>query len=143
MGIKACVKEKFKHDSLKGIRVAVQGLGNVGYNLVDYLHQEQAVITVCDIDPVKTKNISSKYGCEVVAPDKIYDVDADIFAPCAMGAVINDETLPRLKFKVVAGEQITQRISPWRLSNAKESYTLRLCDQCRRTHESIWLEGYS
>jgi leucine dehydrogenase len=103
MGIKACVREKFAHDNLKGMRVAVQGMGNVGRHLVEYLHKEKAVITVTDIDPEKTKQVVSQFGCEAVPPERIYSVDAEIFAPCALGAIVNDETLPQFKFKVIAG----------------------------------------
>ena len=71
MGLKAAVKEKLNTDSLRGIRVAVQGLGNVGSNLVKYLSEEEAVITIADIDEVKTKKLADKYQCEITDPNTI------------------------------------------------------------------------
>ena len=119
MGIKASVKEKFQHDDLKGMRIAVQGLGNVGRHLVDYLHQEKAIVIVSDIDPEKTKAMVTQFGCEAVAPERIYDVDAEIFAPCAMGAIVNDDTIPKFKFKIIAGGANNQ------LKEAKHGDVLR------------------
>lgn len=103
MGIKAAVKYKLKNDSLKGIRVAVQGLGNVGSHLVEYLVKEGAKVVIADIDTEKTKALADRLNLEAVDPNGIAAVDCDVFAPCALGAVINDQTLPHLKCKVIAG----------------------------------------
>ncbi len=103
MGIKAAASEKFGTDSLKGMRIAVQGLGNVGSNLVRYLVEEGAKIIIADIDQGRVKVHHEKYGVEVVSPDQILFVDCDIQAPCAMGAIINDETIVKLKCKAIAG----------------------------------------
>ncbi|MCB0365642.1 MAG: Glu/Leu/Phe/Val dehydrogenase [Bdellovibrionaceae bacterium] len=103
MGIKAAVKENMQTDSLQGVRVAVQGLGNVGSHLVEYLVKEGAEVAVADIDQDKVKNMASRFGASVVGPDEIVTSDCDVLAPCALGAVINDQTLPKLKCKVVAG----------------------------------------
>ena len=103
MGIKASVKEKLKTDELKGVRVAVQGLGNVGANLVDYLVKEGALVTVADIDKDRVKYITQKYNLPTVDADSITISECDVFAPCAMGAVINDQTIAKLKCKIVAG----------------------------------------
>lgn len=103
MGVKASVKEKLKTDSLKGLRVAVQGLGNVGYHLVEYLVKEGAVVTVADIDADKVKATCSKFNVTSIAPDQIVTSECDVFAPCALGAVINDQTISKLKCKIVAG----------------------------------------
>ena len=103
MGIKAAASEKFGTDSLKGMRIAVQGLGNVGSNLVRYLVEEGARIIIADIDQGRVKVHHEKYGVEVVSPDQILFVDCDIQAPCAMGAIINDETIVKLKCKAIAG----------------------------------------
>jgi leucine dehydrogenase len=103
MGIKASVKEKFGADTLKGVRIAVQGLGNVGYHLVEYLAKEQAVLTVTDIDPEKTKRVSAQFGAQAVGPDDILSVDCDVLSPCAMGAIVNDQTITKIKAKVVCG----------------------------------------
>ncbi len=103
MGIKASVKEKFGADSLKGIRVAVQGLGNVGYHLVEYLAKEQAVVTVTDIDQERVKKACAQFGFKAVSTDEIVSVDCDVFSPCALGAVINDQSIRQIKAKVVCG----------------------------------------
>ncbi|MBT4761373.1 MAG: Glu/Leu/Phe/Val dehydrogenase [Bdellovibrionaceae bacterium] len=103
MGIKASVKEKLATDSLEGVRVAVQGLGNVGSNLVDYLVAEKAIITIADIDKVKVKKFEDKYNLKSFSPDEIVTSECDVFAPCALGAAINDESLPKLQCKIVAG----------------------------------------
>ena len=102
-GIKAAVKERYGDDSLDGVHVAVQGLGNVGYNLCKNLSAEGAKLTVTDIDPDRIRRVADEFGAEGVEPDKIYGVDAQVYAPCALGAVINDETIPQFKFEVIAG----------------------------------------
>lgn len=103
MAVKASVKEKFGGDSLKGVRVAVQGLGNVGFHLVEYLAKEQAIVTVTDIDSEKVKAVASQFGARPVAPEEIIGTDCDVLSPCAMGAVINDLSLGQIKAKVVCG----------------------------------------
>jgi len=102
-GIKASAKVAFGDDSLAGRHVAVQGLGHVGHYLCEDLAQEGARLTVTDIDAERVQQAVERYGATAVERDAIYDVDADIFAPCALGAVINDDTIPRLKVRVVAG----------------------------------------
>lgn len=103
MGIKASAKEKFGTDDLKGQRVAVQGLGNVGTHLVKYLVEEGAQVIVSDIDPDKIKKHVDKYKVRSTSPDQIIFEDCEILAPCAMGAIINDQSIERLKCKVVCG----------------------------------------
>lgn len=103
MGIKASVKEKLNSDSLKDVRIAVQGLGSVGSHLVEYLVKEGAIVTIADIDADKVKKISSKFSLQVVDPNLVVTSDCDVFAPCAMGAVINDKTIGNLKCKIIAG----------------------------------------
>jgi len=102
-GIKACAKIEYGDDSLAGRHVAVQGLGHVGHFLCEDLAQEGAKLTVTDIDPERVQKAVDAFGATAVATDAIYDVDADIFAPCALGAVINDDTIGRLKVDIVAG----------------------------------------
>ena len=102
-GIKACARVRYGSDDLEGKHVAVQGVGHVGYYLCEDLAKEGARLTVTDIDPDRVKRVVDDFGAEAVAPDAIYDIDADIFAPCALGAVIDDDTLPRLKVDIVAG----------------------------------------
>ncbi len=103
MGIKASCKEKFGTDELKGVRVTVQGLGNVGHNLCEYLHQEGAILTVADIDKERVKRVQEKLGAKVTDPNTIVTEETDVFAPCALGAVVNDDTIGNLKCKVIAG----------------------------------------
>jgi leucine dehydrogenase len=103
MGIKASAKEKFGSDSLTGLTIAIQGLGNVGSNLVRFLKEEGAIMTVADIDPVRTANIAETYGAKAVSADEILFTECDILAPCALGAVINDQTVTKLRAKIIAG----------------------------------------
>lgn len=103
MGIKASVKRQLNLDSLKGIRIAVQGLGNVGYHLVEFLHKEGAELIVTDIDQDKVKLVAEKFNATMVSPDEIVTTECDVLAPCALGAVINDNTIGNLKCKIVAG----------------------------------------
>lgn len=102
-GIKACAKEKYGSDSVAGLRVAVQGLGHVGYHLCSNLAKEGAKLVVTDIDEGRIRRVVEDFRAEAVEPDAIYGVDAQIFAPCALGAVINDDTLPRFGFDIIAG----------------------------------------
>ena len=103
MGIKAAAKHKYGSDSLSGLTVAVQGMGHVGYYLCEFLHQEGAKLVVTDIDEARVKTVVDKFGAKAVGPDAIYAVDAPIFAPCALGAIVNDKTLPQFKFEIIAG----------------------------------------
>ncbi|HIP37236.1 MAG TPA: Glu/Leu/Phe/Val dehydrogenase [Crocinitomix sp.] len=103
MGMKAAAKVQFGSDSLSGKKVAVQGVGHVGQYLVEYLTKEGAEIYITDIHENTLKNVANKFGAKVVGLDEIYDIDSDIYAPCALGATINDETLDRLKCSIVAG----------------------------------------
>lgn len=102
-GIKACANVVFETPSLRNRRIAVQGAGNVGYHLIKSLTEEGARVTVTDIDEGALKRVREDFGATVVEPDEIYDVEMDVFAPCALGAVINDATLERLQCKVIAG----------------------------------------
>lgn len=102
-GIKAAVKTKLNTDTLQGVRIAVQGLGNVGSNLVEYLVKEGAIVTVADIDSERVKKITTKFQLKALDPEGIITSECDVFAPCALGAVINDRTLNHLKCQVVAG----------------------------------------
>lgn len=103
MGIKASVKEKLKTDSLKGLRIAVQGLGNVGSNLVKFLVDEGARVIVTDIDEVRVKTHKDKYGVQTTSPEEILFTECEVLSPCAMGAVINDQSIGKLKCQIVAG----------------------------------------
>jgi leucine dehydrogenase len=102
-GLKAAARLRLGKDNLQGVKIAVQGLGNVGYNLCKLLAKDGAVLTVTDMQVEKLDLVKSELGATVVGLNEIYDVEADIFAPCALGAIINDDTLSRLKVQVVAG----------------------------------------
>ena len=102
-GIKASVKYRLNKNDLKGIRVAVQGAGHVGYYLCEMLDNAGAELVITDIFEEKVEKVVSDFGADAVAGDDIYSVDADVFAPCALGAILNDDTISRMKFKVIAG----------------------------------------
>lgn len=103
MGLKAAAKFQLGTDNLKGMKVAVQGLGNVGSNLVKYLTEEGAKVIVTDIDQEKVKQHVDQYKVEAADPNQILFSDCDILAPCAMGAIVNDESIRKIKAKVIAG----------------------------------------
>jgi leucine dehydrogenase len=102
-GIKAACQEKFGSNSLKGIKVAVMGVGHVGYYLVELLAKEEAIITICDIKQENIDHVTSSFKVKVVAPEAIYTEECDVFAPCALGAVVNDKTIDLFKCKIIAG----------------------------------------
>lgn len=102
-GMKAAAMEAYGSDSLKEKTIAIQGLGHVGYYLAKHLHEEDAKLIVTDIHDDVIKRVVDEMGATAVGPEEIFGVKADIFAPCAMGAVINDETIPQFKFKIIAG----------------------------------------
>lgn len=108
MGIKACVKEYFGSDSLAGRSVAVQGIGQVGENLVHLLREENAKVYVSDIDEDRLMKVAKKYGAEAVATHSIFDLDIDIYAPCAFGATVNSETIEKMNCAIIAGSANNQ-----------------------------------
>ena len=102
-GLEACQLFLKQDEALKGLRIAVQGVGRVGSILVKILVERGAVVTIADTDAETLDRVSSESRVDVVSPDRIYDVDCDIFCPCALGGILNDETIGRLKCRVVAG----------------------------------------
>lgn len=103
VGIQAAVRAKLGRGELKGLRVAIQGLGNVGSRLAAHLHEAGARLWVTDLQAPAVERCVKEIGATAVGMDDIFAVEADVFAPCALGAVINDRTLPRLKAPIVAG----------------------------------------
>ena len=103
IGIKAAVNFKLKKNNLSGLSIIVQGLGNVGIKLVDYLSKEDMTIYVNDIDYEKVEKCVSKYGAIAVSNDDLYELNVDIYSPCSIGATINDKTIEQLKCKIIAG----------------------------------------
>lgn len=102
-GIKACSLKKFGTDDLAGRTVVIQGAGHVGYFLAEDLRGEGATVFVADIDGDRVQRCVDELGCEAVGVDEVYEVSADVFAPCALGAILNDETIPKLGVQIVAG----------------------------------------
>ena len=103
MGMKAAAKIQFGSDSLTGKKIAVQGVGHVGEYLVAHLAKENADIYITDIHEDTLRSVSGKYGATVVGLNDIYGIDMDIYAPCALGATVNDDTLSQLKCSIIAG----------------------------------------
>lgn len=103
MGMKAAAMKAYGLDSLQGRKISVQGVGHVGEYLIQYLEKEEADIYVTDIHKPTLDRIANDYKVTVVAPEDIYDLDVDIYSPCALGATVNDDTLSRLKCKIIAG----------------------------------------
>ena len=112
MGIRAAVAQRLERTSLSGLTVAVQGLGSVGWNLCKYLTEDGAKLVVTDIDQAAVARAIETFDATAVAVEEIYGADVDVFAPCALGAVINDETLKVLKAPIVAGSSNNQLAEP-------------------------------
>ena len=103
VSMKASAREVWGNDSLSGKKVLVQGIGHVGEVLVSHLTKEGATVYINDISQERLKAVADKYKAEVVAADKMFDMDIDIYAPCALGATVNNDTLSRLKCKIICG----------------------------------------
>lgn len=103
MGMKATAHHVFGSDNLSEKSVVVQGVGQVGMYLVDHLTKEGAKVYITDIAEEKLAKVAKSSGAEVVGLDDIYDLDVDIYSPCALGATLNDNTIPRLKASIIAG----------------------------------------
>lgn len=107
-GIKAAAKARYGDDSVKGMKVAVQGVGHVGYYVCQLLAEEGAQLVVTDIDEARVKRVVGEFGATAVGLDEIYGVDAQVFAPCALGAIVNDKTIPQFRFDIIAGSANNQ-----------------------------------
>jgi len=122
MGMKAAAKHQFGTDILAGKKILVQGVGHVGETLVDYVTKEGAQVIINDINETRLEELSKKYNANVVLGNDIYGLDVDIYAPCALGASINDMTINQLKAKVIAGaanNQLADEIKHGRLLKEK------------------------
>ncbi|WGQ08812.1 Glu/Leu/Phe/Val dehydrogenase [Pedobacter gandavensis] len=108
LGIKACVKEVFGTDMLAGRSVVVQGIGKVGEHLVELLRAENVEVYISDINEERLQHVARTYKAKPIAADKIFGIDADIYAPCALGATVNDKTIPKMKFAIIAGSANNQ-----------------------------------
>jgi leucine dehydrogenase len=103
MGMKATALEYWGNDSVKGKKVVVQGVGHVGQNLVRLLAEEGAIVYVADIHQEHLETVEKNFGAIRVAPDTVYDLDVDIYAPCALGATLNTDNITRLRCSIIAG----------------------------------------
>jgi len=103
MGMKAACKYKFDNDDMEDRSVLVQGIGHVGESLVEHLTNEGAKVIIADINEDRLHEVSKKYGAEIYRGNDLYSEEVDVYAPCALGATINDETVHKLKAKVIAG----------------------------------------
>ncbi len=103
LGLKAAVEFRLQTQDLKGLKVAVQGLGNVGSNLCRHLHEHGSQLFVSDISKEKAEELKRLYGATIVDPDEIYSLDVDVLSPCALGGILNSETIPQIKASVIAG----------------------------------------
>ena len=102
-GIQAAVLFKTGKDHLKGLHIAIQGLGHVGYALASHLHECGAQLTVADINPILVERAVNEFGAKTVSTNDIHKVPCDVFAPCALGAIVNDITLHQLQTQIIAG----------------------------------------
>ena len=107
-GMKKAVEIVFEDKKLAGKKVSIQGAGNIGSRLAEYLAEDGAKVYITDIDDEALDIVKSKTDVEIVKPEEIYGLDVDIFAPCALGAILNDDTIPKLKCKLVAGSANNQ-----------------------------------
>lgn len=112
LGIKAAYQHKHGHQDLTGVKVAVQGLGAVAYSLCRHLHQAGASLFVTDLNQAVLDKAATEFGATIVGLDDIYDLDVDVYAPCALGATVNDSTIERLKAGIIAGCANNQLAEP-------------------------------
>ena len=145
--IRACLQKKYGDEEVGKRSFAIQGVGHVGYHLCRLLHDEGAKLFVCDIDDELVERVVDEFGCEAVPSDEIYDVEAQVFSPCALGAVVNDETLPRFRFDVIAGAANNQLATPAHGDALEAKGILYAPDYAANAgglmNVSIELEGYN
>jgi leucine dehydrogenase len=107
-GMRACAKEFYGDDSLKGLKITVQGLGQVGEALVELLAKEGAEMFITDLDPDLTERLAAKYNATPIGVNEVFKVEGNIYAPCALGGVINSESLKNFGYNIVAGSANNQ-----------------------------------
>ena len=112
IGIQAAVRAALGRDELKGLKVAVQGVGNVGFRLAKHLHEAGARLWVTDLHAQAVERCVREFGAQAVTMDSVHELDVDVYAPCALGAVLSDRTIPQIKAKVVAGAANNQLAQP-------------------------------
>jgi leucine dehydrogenase len=112
LGMQVCLQRHLHIDRFDGVRIAVQGCGNVAEFLCRHLHEAGAQLIVTDVDTAKATRFAERYGAQVVAPEAIYHCACDIYAPCALGGTLNDDTIPQLRCQIVAGSANNQCMGP-------------------------------
>lgn len=110
--LQACAKHRWGSDDVSGRTVAIQGVGSTGYNLARHLHEAGANLIVSDVDPERVERLVREFGATAIAADQIYSTGADIFAPCALGGIINDDSIAQLKAEVIVGSANNQLLEP-------------------------------
>ncbi len=111
-GIEACAQVKLGRSSLEGVHVAVQGVGHVGYHLCRELFAQGAKLSVADVDPLKAERAQREFGAKIVPLAEIFSIPCDVLAPCALGSALNDQSIPQLQAKIVAGAANNQLAEP-------------------------------
>jgi leucine dehydrogenase len=111
-GIQAAVQARLGRDNLEGLRVAVQGAGHVGYYLCKLLHDAGATLMVSDLDETRVDRVCAEFGAERVGSADILSADVDVLAPCALGAILHEESIPVIKARIIAGGANNQLRSP-------------------------------
>ena len=110
--LQAAAKHRWGSDDVRGRTVALQGCGHVGYYLAQNLHQAGARLIATDVDAAKVERVVNEFGAVAVAPEEIYRSEADIFAPCALGGIVNDETIPQFRVEIIVGGANNQLLEP-------------------------------
>jgi leucine dehydrogenase len=154
LGIKACVQQAFGTDDLNGRHVAVQGVGHVGGYVCQHLAKAGARLTIADVNQDTLKAVAATTGAKIVNPGEIYDVAAAVFSPNALGAIVNPQTLPRIKAKVIAGGANNQLSTPDMGDNLREKGILYAPDyvingggiinvaaEISGNYDPAWVEG--
>jgi leucine dehydrogenase len=110
--MRAAARHRWGSDDLQGKKVAIQGCGSVGYRLAQELHRAGAQLVCSDLDEERLRRVGEELGAELVDSDAIVDAEADVFAPCALGGILNDDTIPRLRCDLVVGAANNQLLAP-------------------------------
>ncbi len=121
-GIRAAIKYRMGRETMEGLKVAVQGVGSVGTYLCELLAHDGVKLWVADINEDRTAHIRDTFGAEVVGLEDIYDLNVDVYAPCALGATLNDKTIPRLKAPIIAGAANNQLLNEIKHSQMLQEY---------------------
>ena len=127
LGIKAAAEFQLQRKTLDGLKIAIQGVGNVGKNLCEHLHNHGVKLFVSDVSKDKTQEVENLYGATVVNSNEIYSLDVDVFAPCALGGVLNSSTIPLIKAPIIAGSANNQLEDEQRHSGLLESKGILYC----------------